>query len=128
MVARLEELNVFACCVDIFFENPWNNFVHHQVYLLLSRVLSSSSEGAIVERMLRSSQLPQKLIGEKDSSFGFCCSFFLSSLQSEAFGKYESREAGYFGHALELCNEVLNCASMRPDVQVGTALFCVWWF
>ncbi len=64
MVARLEELNVFACCVDIFFDNPWNNFVHHQVYLLLSRVLSTSNDGgAIVERMLQSSQLPQKLIG-----------------------------------------------------------------
>lgn len=39
VVARLEELDVFALCVDIFFDNPWNNFAHHQVYLLLSRVL-----------------------------------------------------------------------------------------
>jgi hypothetical protein len=90
-VARLEELNVFSCCVDIFFDNPWNNFVHHQVcvffvfpvpvfdildqvYLLLSRVLSASSDGAIIERMLRSSRLPQKLIG-KENFLCFCFFF-----------------------------------------------------
>ncbi len=96
VVARLEELDVFSVCVKIFFENPWNNFAHHQVYLLLSRILSTSTDFATVERVLRRSHFVE--------------------LTLEAFAKNDSRTAGYFGHAVELCNEVLNCAAMSPEV------------
>jgi hypothetical protein len=96
VVARLEELDVFTCCVNIFFDNPWNNFAHHQVYLLLSRVFATGSEFATVERVLGK------------------CGFIERVL--EAFDKNDSRTAGYFGHAVELCNEVLNCAAMSADI------------
>ncbi len=97
VVARLEELDVFTLCVDIFFDNPWNNFAHHQVYLLLSRVLATSQDFAIVERVLRRSNFIARTI----ASFDTC----------------DSRTAGYFGHAVELCNEVLNCAALSASVQ-----------
>ncbi len=96
VVARLEELDVFSVCVAIFFDNPWNNFAHHQVYLLLSRILSTSTDFVTVERVLRRSRFVE--------------------LTLEAFANNDSRSAGYFGHAVELCNEVLNCASMSPEV------------
>ena len=96
VVSRLEELDVFTCCVDIFFDNPWNNFAHHQVYLLLSRIFATGVEFATVERVLRSSHFVERVL--------------------EAFETRDSRTAGYFGHAVELCNEVLNCAAMSADV------------
>lgn len=96
VVARLDELDVFTCCVDIFFDNPWNNFAHHQVYLLLSRVFATGSDFATVEKVLTKSGFLKRML--------------------EAFEKNDSRSAGYFGHAVELCNEVLNCAAMSAEI------------
>lgn len=96
VVARLEELDVFTVCVDIFFDNPWNNFVHHQVYLLLSRIFATSVDFPTVERFLQKSRFVERSV--------------------EAFEKYDSRSAGYFGHAVELCNELLNCAALSSEI------------
>lgn len=76
VVARLEELDVFTCCVEIFFENKWNNFAHHQVFLLLTRVLTSGVDFATVERILKKSKFIERTL--------------------EAFEKYDSRSAGTF--------------------------------
>jgi hypothetical protein len=66
--------------------------------------------------MLVSSKLPQKLIGTEKEKTRNEISFFFPCL--DAFALYDSRNAGYFGHALELCNEVLNCSSLHPSVQL----------
>lgn len=66
---------------------------------------ATSSDFSIVERVLRRSNFLARTI--------------------EAFDKYDSRTAGFFGHAVELCNDVLNCASMSSAVAavVRGALF-----
>ena len=38
--SKLQDLDVFKICLEIFFEYKWNNFIHHQVYLMMSRILS----------------------------------------------------------------------------------------
>merc|ERR1712232_1547294 len=53
VTTKLLNLDIFKICIDLFFEYKWNNFIHHQVYLMISRVLNG--DPAITESILKKS-------------------------------------------------------------------------
>eukprot|EP01091_Cochliopodium_minus_P019405 TRINITY_DN8146_c0_g1_i1.p1 TRINITY_DN8146_c0_g1~~TRINITY_DN8146_c0_g1_i1.p1 ORF type:complete len:557 (+),score=156.73 TRINITY_DN8146_c0_g1_i1:56-1726(+) len=102
--SKLQDLDVFKICLEIFFEYKWNNFIHHQVYLMMSRILSGDPN--LIQTILEESKFIEKTL--------------------ESFDKYDSSTVGYFGHLVELCNELISASSLSESLNNYLLSFDKW--
>ncbi|XP_047942201.1 serine/threonine-protein phosphatase 6 regulatory subunit 3-like isoform X2 [Salvia hispanica] len=88
--------------LDLFFEYPYNNALHHHVESILYSCLESKNNAIIDHLLLDCSLVPKILKAEKNSTLG--------ELNQQptvpATGRYAPR-AGYFGHLTRISNKLI---------------------
>ncbi|CAK5277201.1 unnamed protein product [Mycena citricolor] len=107
---RFVELNILSTLLDLFFEFPWNNFLHSAVYDLTHQILTGTVDNGGQSRELaislfRDAKLMQRIIeGQK--------------MNDAAQDKPKAVRLGYMGHLTLISEDVLTAMERFPtDVR-----------
>lgn len=87
--AKLVQANTFATCIDIFYSNPFNNFIHHGVNNFLMNALITQRQALIDEAIVKCGLLDR-----------------MTNAFREEAKKPVAQRAGYLGHLAKLANEI----------------------
>ncbi|KAJ3814114.1 SIT4 phosphatase-associated protein-domain-containing protein [Lentinula aff. lateritia] len=111
---RFLELNVLGVLLDLFFEFPWNNFLHNAVYDILHQILTGQvdtkrrSEGSrgynreLILSLFRDAQLMYRIVeGQRRND--------------EESAKPRTPRLGYMGHLTLISEDVLTALDRYPD-------------
>ncbi|KAJ3922136.1 SIT4 phosphatase-associated protein-domain-containing protein [Lentinula edodes] len=110
---RFLELNVLGVLLDLFFEFPWNNFLHNAVYDILHQILTgqvdTSYNRELILSLFRDAQLMHKIVeGQRQND--------------EESAKPRTPRLGYMGHLTLISEDVLTAldrypASLRDEIM-----------
>ncbi|KAL1558539.1 serine/threonine-protein phosphatase 6 regulatory subunit 3-like isoform X2 [Salvia divinorum] len=94
--------------LDLFFEYPYNNALHHHVESILYSCLESKNSAIVDHLLVDCSLVPKILQAEKNSTLG--------ELNQQptvpASGRYAPR-AGYFGHLTRISNKLIQMGNVE---------------
>ncbi|KAJ3869056.1 SIT4 phosphatase-associated protein-domain-containing protein [Lentinula novae-zelandiae] len=117
---RFLELNVLGVLLDLFFEFPWNNFLHNAVYDILHQILTGQVDTSshyrsrgynreLILSLFRDAQLMHKIVeGQRRND--------------EESAKPRTPRLGYMGHLTLISEDVLTAldrypASLRDEIM-----------
>ncbi|KAI0822811.1 SAPS-domain-containing protein [Trametes gibbosa] len=110
---RFLEANVVSTLLDLFFDFPWNNFLHSVVYDLIHQILTGRVEGGynreLTVALFRDARLMHRIIeGSKRND--------IESSQPKGV------RLGYMGHLTLISEDVLNALEhLPPDLRLQVA-------
>ncbi|KAJ7073869.1 SIT4 phosphatase-associated protein-domain-containing protein [Mycena amicta] len=102
---RFVDLNIAATLLDLFFEFPWNNFLHSSVYDLVHQILTGNVDGGLGRELavslFRDAQLMRRIVeGQR---------------MNDAEGaKPKSVRLGFMGHLTLIAEDVLAALDRFP--------------
>jgi serine/threonine-protein phosphatase 6 regulatory subunit 3 len=100
------ELNVFSTLLDLFFEFPWNNFLHSSVYDIIHQVLMGVVDKGLnrelVVSLFRDAKLAHRILEGQQCSDAECA-------------KPKGVRLGYMGHLTLMSEDVINALERFPS-------------
>ncbi|KIM86236.1 hypothetical protein PILCRDRAFT_65387 [Piloderma croceum F 1598] len=112
---RFLDVNVLSTLLDLFFEFPWNNFLHSVVYDLVHQILTGRVDGGLNRELtlalFRDAQLMQRIVdGQKRND-----------LENS---KPKGVRLGYMGHLTLISEDVISALEhYPPDLRLSIAQF-----
>ena len=112
---------------DLFFEFPWNNFLHSVVYDLIHQVLTGRVDGGfnreLTVALFRDARLMHRIIeGSKRNDVERYVPFVLlgrTMLMMFCSGKPKGLRLGYMGHLTLISEDVINALEhLPPDLRL----------
>ncbi|KAH7929628.1 SAPS-domain-containing protein, partial [Leucogyrophana mollusca] len=105
MKQRFLDMNVLTTLLDLFFEFPWNNFLHSVVYDLIHQILTGRVDGGLNRELtvalFRDAQLMQRIVdGQKQND-------------AES-AKPKGVRLGYMGHLTLISEDVIGALEHYP--------------
>eukprot|EP01114_Cavostelium_apophysatum_P017377 TRINITY_DN5152_c0_g1_i1.p1 TRINITY_DN5152_c0_g1~~TRINITY_DN5152_c0_g1_i1.p1 ORF type:complete len:499 (-),score=146.35 TRINITY_DN5152_c0_g1_i1:31-1527(-) len=100
---EMMKLGVFNTCISLFFQYPWNNFLHNIIEWLIQAVLSRDND-EIKVHLTRDCKLIDQICEA-------------SRLNDEDCAKPKGTRRGYMGHITSITVGILNCAESTPAVE-----------
>lgn len=100
---EMMNLEVFKTCIDLFFEYPWNNFLHNTIDWLIQAVLSRDNE-EVKLHLFTDCKLIEKICEA-------------SKLNDDDCAKPKGTRRGYMGHVTSITIGILNCADNTPALE-----------
>ncbi|KAG1794856.1 SIT4 phosphatase-associated protein-domain-containing protein [Suillus plorans] len=102
---RFLEANVLSTLLDLFFEFPWNNFLHNTVYDFIHQILTGRTDGGLNKELsislFRDAHIMQRIIdGQKRND----------AESSKAKGV----RLGYMGHLTQVAEDVIGALEHYP--------------
>lgn len=102
---RFLEANVLGTLLDLFFEFPWNNFLHNTVYDFIHQILTGRTDGGLNKELsislFRDARIMQRIIdGQKRND----------AESSKAKGV----RLGYMGHLTQVAEDVIGALEHYP--------------
>ncbi|KAG1756903.1 SIT4 phosphatase-associated protein-domain-containing protein [Suillus paluster] len=102
---RFLEANVLGTLLDLFFEFPWNNFLHNTVYDFVHQILTGRTDGGLNRELsislFRDAHIMQRIIdGQKRND----------AESSKAKGV----RLGYMGHLTQVAEDVIGALEHYP--------------
>ncbi|KAF7298318.1 hypothetical protein MKEN_01356300 [Mycena kentingensis (nom. inval.)] len=102
---RFIELNVASTLLDLFFEFPWNNFLHSSVYDLVHQILTGTVDGGLGRELaisvFRDAQLMRRIVEGQRMNDTECA-------------KPKSVRLGFMGHLTLIAEDVLTALERFP--------------
>ncbi|KAL8137084.1 hypothetical protein V2J09_003085 [Rumex salicifolius] len=98
--------------LDLFFEYPFNNFLHHHVETIVLSCLESKSF-SLVEHILRDCNLVQKIL-EAEKNFALAVDPKKPTIPED--GK-EPPRIGNIGHLTRICNKLVHHGNSKSEIQ-----------
>ncbi|EMD38130.1 hypothetical protein CERSUDRAFT_113278 [Gelatoporia subvermispora B] len=110
---RFVETNVVSSLLDLFFDFPWNNFLHSVVYDLIHQVLTGRVDGGfnreLTIALFRDARLMQRIIEG-------------SKRNDEESAKPKGVRLGYMGHLTLISEDVIGALEhFPPDLRLQIA-------
>ncbi|KAJ1914633.1 sporulation-induced protein [Mycoemilia scoparia] len=100
---RLVETEALISCLQLFFDHPWNNFIHSVIYDMMHQTLnlqlSIKANYALVRSVFVDGQLTKKIIAA-------------NSANTEACKKPKGTRLGYMGHLNGITDEVVRLTEL----------------
>ncbi|KAJ7080423.1 SIT4 phosphatase-associated protein-domain-containing protein [Mycena belliarum] len=112
---RFIDLNVAATLLDLFFEFPWNNFLHSAVYDLIHQILTGNVDGGLARELaislFRDARLMHRIVeGQR--------------MNDTACAKPKSVRLGFMGHLTLIAEDVLTALErFPPDLRETLAQY-----
>lgn len=109
---ELIQLGAIRRILDLFFEYPFNNFLHHHVENIVVSCLESKKT-ALVEHLLSDCKLVGKLVAAEKQ-------FILETEPGKPTVPTENRSPpriGNIGHITRIANKLITLANNNPEVQ-----------
>jgi len=94
---------IFAACVKMFFDYPWNNFLHSTVEWLIQGILARDMENLKIH-ILKDCKLIDLIIEA-------------SRLSAEDYKKPKGAKRGYMGHVTSICIAILSNAGTSASID-----------
>ncbi|KAH9484467.1 Extragenic suppressor of kinetochore protein 1 [Psilocybe cubensis] len=107
---RWLDQNILGTMIDMFFEFPWNNFLHSTVYDVVHQVMTGGSEGGynreLIISLFRDAKILHRIIEGQA----------LNDLES---AKPKGVRLGYMGHLMLISEDVITAmARFPPDLRL----------
>ena len=116
---KFVEARVLPSVVDLFFDHPWNNFLHNVVYDILTQVLNGPMDKGFNQQLaidlFTTGQLTEKILsGQRASDEAQYVD--MSLFNADTFGRAKDKgvRLGYMGHLTLIAEEVLKLAERIP--------------
>ncbi|KAJ7706882.1 SIT4 phosphatase-associated protein-domain-containing protein [Mycena rosella] len=112
---RFVDLNVAATLLDLFFEFPWNNFLHSAVYDLVHQILTGNVDGGLARELavalFRDARLMHRIVeGQR--------------MNDAACAEPKSVRLGFMGHLTLISEDVLMALErFPPDLRAAIAQY-----
>jgi len=100
---EMMQLGIFKTCIDLFFDYPWNNFLHSTVEWLVQGILSRDND-ELKTHLLQDCKLIDKIC-EADR------------LNSEDCAKPKGTRRGYMGHVTSISIGILSSSSNNSTIE-----------
>jgi len=97
------KIGVLTTCLNLFFQYPWNNFLHSTVEQIIQTVLDGENEELKIH-LLRDAKLLD----------GICEA---SRENDEECAKPRGVRRGYMGHITSISTSIINIATSTPSVE-----------
>ncbi|PPQ89434.1 hypothetical protein CVT25_012813, partial [Psilocybe cyanescens] len=107
---RWLDQNILGTMIDMFFEFPWNNFLHSTVYDVVHQVMTGGAEGGynreLIISLFRDAKILQRIV-EGQSRNDLECA------------KPKGVRLGYMGHLMLISEDVITAmARFPPDLRL----------
>ncbi|KIK62939.1 hypothetical protein GYMLUDRAFT_41218 [Collybiopsis luxurians FD-317 M1] len=123
---RFLELNVLGCLLDLFFEFPWNNFLHNAVYDIFHQILTGSVDNRSQNREENTKNPNENVEGRKGYNRELILSLFRDAKlmhrivegqmrNDEESAKPRTPRLGYMGHLTLISEDVLTALDRYPE-------------
>ncbi|CAK9133500.1 unnamed protein product [Ilex paraguariensis] len=112
---ELIHLGAVKCILELFFEYPYNNFLHHHVEQIIESCLESKN-ATLIEHLLHDCNLVGKIL---DAEKNFLLTTNPNDLKKPtvpAEGRSPPR-IGTIGHLTRICNKLVHLGNNNSDVQ-----------
>ncbi|KAJ7685736.1 SIT4 phosphatase-associated protein-domain-containing protein [Mycena polygramma] len=112
---RFVDLNIASTLLDLFFEFPWNNFLHSAVYDFIHQILTGNVDGGLGRELaialFRDARLMHRIVdGQR--------------MNDVACAKPKSVRLGFMGHLTLIAEDVLTALErFPPDLRGTLAMF-----
>ncbi|KAJ6526260.1 SIT4 phosphatase-associated protein-domain-containing protein [Mycena vulgaris] len=112
---RFVDLNIASTLLDLFFEFPWNNFLHSSVYDLIHQILTGNVDGGLGRELavalFRDARLMHRIVeGQR--------------MNDAACAKPKSVRLGFMGHLTLISEDVLMALErFPPDLRLAIAQY-----
>ncbi|KAJ6531097.1 SIT4 phosphatase-associated protein-domain-containing protein [Mycena capillaripes] len=108
---RFVDLNIASTLLDLFFEFPWNNFLHSAVYDFIHQILTGNVDGGLGRELavalFRDARLMHRIVeGQR--------------MNDVACAKPKSVRLGFMGHLTLIAEDVLTALERFPPDLRGT--------
>jgi len=100
---EIMKIGVLTTCLNLFFQYPWNNFLHSTVEQIIQTVLDGENEELKIH-LLRDAKLLD----------GICEA---SRENDEECAKPRGVRRGYMGHITSISTSIINIATSTPSVE-----------
>lgn len=101
--AEIMKLGVLSTCLSLFFQYPWNNFLHSTVEQVVQTILDGENE-----------ELKLHLLKDAKLLDGICEA---SKENDEELAKPKGVRRGYMGHLTSMSTSIINIASSTPSIE-----------
>jgi serine/threonine-protein phosphatase 6 regulatory subunit 3 len=101
--AEIMKLGVLSTCLNLFFQYPWNNFLHSTVEQVVQTILDGENE-----------ELKLHLLKDAKLLDGICEA---SKENDEELTKPKGVRRGYMGHLTSMSTSIINIASSTPSIE-----------
>ncbi|KAJ7481056.1 SIT4 phosphatase-associated protein-domain-containing protein, partial [Mycena galericulata] len=112
---RFVDLNIAATLLDLFFEFPWNNFLHSSVYDFIHQILTGNVDGGLGRELavalFRDARLMHRIVeGQR--------------MNDTACTKPKSVRLGFMGHLTLIAEDVLTALErFPPELRAALAQY-----
>ncbi|KAJ7137920.1 SIT4 phosphatase-associated protein-domain-containing protein [Mycena epipterygia] len=112
---RFVDLNIASTLLDLFFEFPWNNFLHSSVYDLIHQILTGNVDGGLGRELavalFRDARLMHRIVEGQRMNDAECA-------------KPKSVRLGFMGHLTLISEDVLMALERFPsDLRLALAQY-----
>jgi len=109
---RLIDLGAIKHVIDLFFEYPFNNFLHHHVENIIVSCLESKQDNLIAHVLAECKLVTRILEAEKNSAL----SIDLTKRTLSSEGRTPPR-VGFVGHITRIANKLIHLANSNLTIQ-----------
>jgi len=100
---ELVKTDILNTCLDLFFNYPWNNFLHAIVEIIIQSILEGENE-SLKMTLVVDAKLIQRIVDA-------------SKENDEECAKPKGTRKGYMGHLTAISHSLINIATVTPAIE-----------